>query len=128
MGKPNKANYGFAWEITEINGHKVIEHGGAWQGFTCNISRYVDDKLTVVVLTNLDAGHAQPGKIAHTVAGLYVPALMPAEIKPIEDKEPQTTQLVRTLLQEIASGKTDQDQIYRRTASEALSRSDGGNE
>ena len=107
-GKPNKANYGFAWEITEINGHKVIEHGGAWQGFTCNISRYVDDKLTVVVLTNLDAGHAQPGKIAHTVAGLYVPALMPAEIKPIEDKEPQTTQLVRTLLQEIASGKTDQ--------------------
>jgi CubicO group peptidase (beta-lactamase class C family) len=110
-GKPNKANYGFAWEITEINGHKVIEHGGAWQGFTCNISRYVDDKLTVVVLTNLDAGHAQPGKIAHTVAGLYVPALMPAEIKPIEDKEPQTTQLVRTLLQEIASGKTDQDRF-----------------
>jgi CubicO group peptidase (beta-lactamase class C family) len=107
-GKPNKANYGFAWEITEINGHKVIEHGGAWQGFTCNISRYVDDKLTVVVLTNLDAGHAQPGKIAHTVAGLYVPALMSAEIKPIEDKEPQTTQLVRSLLQEIASGKTDQ--------------------
>jgi CubicO group peptidase (beta-lactamase class C family) len=110
-GKPNKANYGFAWEITEINGHKVIEHGGAWQGFTCNISRYVDDKLTVVVLTNLDAGHAQPGKIAHTVAGLYLPALMPAEIKPIEDKEPQTTQLVRTLLQEIASGKTDQDRF-----------------
>jgi CubicO group peptidase (beta-lactamase class C family) len=107
-GKPNKANYGFAWEITEINGHKMIEHGGAWQGFTCNISRYVDDKLTVVVLTNLDAGHAQPGKIAHTVAGLYVPALMPVEIKPIEDKEPQTTQLVQTLLQEIASGKTDQ--------------------
>ena len=107
-GKPNKANYGFAWEITEINGHKVIEHGGAWQGFTCNISRYVDDKLTVVVLTNLDAGHAQPGKIAHTVAALYLPALMPAEIKPIEDKEPQTTQLVQTLLQEIASGKTDQ--------------------
>src|SRR5580658_8056329 len=82
-GQPNKASYGFAWEIKQINGHKVIEHGGAWQGFTCDISRYVDDKLTVVVLTNLDAGHAQPGKIAHTVAGLYVPALMPAEIKPI---------------------------------------------
>jgi hypothetical protein len=106
--KPNKANYGFAWEINEINGHKVIEHGGAWQGFTCDISRYVDDKLTVVVLTNLDSAHAQPGKIAHTVAGLYLPVLMPAEIKPIEDKEPQTTQLVQSLLQGIASGKTDQ--------------------
>jgi CubicO group peptidase (beta-lactamase class C family) len=110
-GKPNKANYGFAWEINEINGHKVIEHGGAWQGFTCDISRYVDDKLTVVVLTNLDSAHAQPGKIAHTVAGLYIPALTPAEIKPIEDKEPQTTQLVRTLLQEIAGGKADQNRF-----------------
>src|SRR5580704_16152504 len=110
-GKPNKANYGFAWEINEINGHKVIEHGGAWQGFTCAISRYVDDKLTVVVLTNLDAGHSQPGKIAHTVAGLYVPALMPAVIKPIEDKEPQTTLLVRNLLQEFASAKANPDQF-----------------
>ena len=127
-GKPNKANYGFAWEINQINGHKVIEHGGAWQGFTCDISRYVDDKLTVVVLTNLDSGHAQPGKIAHTVAGLYVPSLMPVEIKPIEDKDPQTTLLVRSLLQEIASGKADQDRFTRRTASEALSRSDRRNE
>jgi CubicO group peptidase (beta-lactamase class C family) len=110
-GQPNKANYGFAWEIKEINGHKVVEHGGAWQGFTCDISRYLDDKLTVVVLTNLDAGHAQPGKIAHTVAGLYVPALTPAEIKPMEDQEPQTTLLVRNLLQEIAGGKANPDRF-----------------
>jgi len=110
-GQPNKANYGFAWEIKEVNGHKVIEHGGAWQGFTCHIARYVDDKLTVVVLTNLDAGHARPSKIAHTVAGLYVPALMPAEPKPIEDKEPQTTLMVRTLLQQIADGKVDADRF-----------------
>jgi CubicO group peptidase (beta-lactamase class C family) len=110
-GQPNKANYGFAWGIKETNGHKLIEHSGAWQGFTTHIARYVDDKLTVVVLTNLDAGHAQPGKIAHTVAGFYVPALMPAVAKPIEDKEPQTTSLVRTVLQEIASGKADPDRF-----------------
>jgi len=110
-GQPNKANYGFAWDINQVNGHKVIEHGGAWQGFTCQIARYVDDRLTVVVLTNLDAEHARPAKIAHTVAGLYVPALMPAEVKPLEDKEPQTTQMVRTLLQQIASGKPDADQF-----------------
>jgi CubicO group peptidase (beta-lactamase class C family) len=76
-GKPNPANYGFGWEMNTLNGHKVIEHGGAWQGFTCDISRYVDDNLTVVVLTNLDAGHARPTRIAHTVAGLVNPALMP---------------------------------------------------
>jgi hypothetical protein len=110
-GQPNKANYGFAWGIKQTNGHKVIEHGGAWQGFTCHIARYVDDKLTVVVLTNLDAGHAQPNKIAHTVAGLYVPALRPAQVKSIEDKEPQTTLLLRNLLREIADGKADPDRF-----------------
>jgi hypothetical protein len=51
-GKPNPAHYGFGWGISSHNGHKLIEHGGAWQGFTCVISRFVDDGLTVVVLTN----------------------------------------------------------------------------
>jgi CubicO group peptidase (beta-lactamase class C family) len=80
-GKPNPGHYGFGWEITTMNGHKLIEHGGAWQGFTCNISRYVEDRLTVVVLTNLDAGHARPDRIAHTIAGLLNPALAPAPAK-----------------------------------------------
>jgi CubicO group peptidase (beta-lactamase class C family) len=110
-GQPNKANYGFAWDIKQVNGHKVMEHSGAWQGFTTHIARYVDDKLTIVVLSNLDAGHAQPGKIAHAVAGIYVPALTPVEVQAIADKEPQTAMLVRNLLQEIADGKTDADRF-----------------
>jgi len=74
-GKPNPAGYGFAWDIGNQNGHKLIEHGGAWQGFTCDISRYTDDSLTVVVLTNL-AG-ARPGFLAHQIAGLADAALLP---------------------------------------------------
>ena len=74
-GKPNKDGYGFGWFIHDAHGHGVIEHEGAWQGFTTNISRYVDDKLTIVVLTNLAA--AAPDDITHRVAGLYVKALEP---------------------------------------------------
>ncbi len=74
-GAPNPANYGFGWSISTRNGHKVISHGGAWQGFTCFIQRYVDDGLTVVVLANL-AG-ADTGEIAQKVAGLVNPALIP---------------------------------------------------
>jgi CubicO group peptidase (beta-lactamase class C family) len=73
-GKPNPANYGFGWEITQFHGHKLIEHGGAWQAFTCHISRYPDDSLTVVVLTNLDPGHSRPGLIAH-LAAVITPAM-----------------------------------------------------
>ena len=40
------------------------------QGYETVISRYVDDQLTVVVLTNLDA--AKPGTIADHVAEMYL--------------------------------------------------------
>jgi CubicO group peptidase (beta-lactamase class C family) len=72
-GKPNRGGYGFGWFVKQMNGHPLVEHGGAWQGFTTQISRYLDARLTVVVLSNLDADHSDPGKIAHQVAGLYVP-------------------------------------------------------
>lgn len=71
--------YGFGWGFSEVRGHKIIEHGGAWQGFTSFISRYVDDKLTVIVLVNR-AG-ANPGAIAHGIAGLINPELAPPERK-----------------------------------------------
>jgi len=110
-GKPNKANYGFAWEINNVNGHRVIEHGGAWQGFTTYIARYVDDRLTVVALTNLDSGHSNPKKITTGVAAIYNPALKPVEAKPIEDKEPRVTQMVKDLLRGIADGKAKPEQF-----------------
>lgn len=75
-------NYGFGWAFADANGHKLVEHGGAWQGFTTYIARYVDDKLTVIVLTNR-AG-ANPGRIAHGIAGLYHPALQMPERKEIK--------------------------------------------
>ncbi len=71
--------YGFGWSVADVNGHPLLEHGGAWQGFTTHISRYVDDRLTIVVMTNLDSGHSNPGKIAQGVAAIYVPALKKLE-------------------------------------------------
>jgi CubicO group peptidase (beta-lactamase class C family) len=69
--------YGFGWGLAPVNGHRVVEHGGAWQGFTMSIVRFIDDSLSVIVFTNLDEDHSDPGRIAGHVAGLYIPALMP---------------------------------------------------
>lgn len=69
-GQPNKGNYGFGWFIEQRHGHRCIQHDGAWQGFETAIDRYVDDKLTVVALSNLEA--AQPGKITQHVAEMYL--------------------------------------------------------
>ncbi|MDQ2768741.1 MAG: beta-lactamase family protein [Gemmatimonadota bacterium] len=74
-GQPNAHRYAFAWFVDSINGHRVIEHSGSWQGFESYIARYVDDKITVVVLMNL--GGADPAVVAHGIAGIYRPALAP---------------------------------------------------
>ncbi len=67
--------YGFGWFITSVGGHRIYEHAGAWQGFSTGIARYVDDRLTVVALTNLDEEHAEPMDIIHAVAAVYNPDL-----------------------------------------------------
>ncbi len=70
-GKPNSGQYGYGWFVKIKKGRRVVEHEGQWQGFETQISRYVDDGLTVVVLTNL--GDAQPERIADGVAAIYLP-------------------------------------------------------
>jgi len=96
------ADYGFGWSLGQVNGHRIIEHGGAWQGFTSYIARYVDDKITVIVLDNLAGGNA--GKIARHVAAIYNPELAR---KAIEDKEPQVTALAKDLLGKLTEGAAD---------------------
>jgi CubicO group peptidase (beta-lactamase class C family) len=67
--------YGFGWALGQVRGRRLVEHGGAWQGFKSQISRYLDDKLTVVVFAN-QLG-ANPAKIAHGVAAILNPELAP---------------------------------------------------
>lgn len=67
--------YGFGWELTPIAGHKRVNHGGSLPGFRSQLSRFVDDKVTVIVLTNGD--NANAGGIANGVANFYIPGLLP---------------------------------------------------
>ena len=69
--------YGFGWELSALRNHKQINHGGSLPGFRAQLSRFVDDKLTVVVLTNGD--NANAAGIAHGVANLYIPGLLPED-------------------------------------------------
>jgi CubicO group peptidase (beta-lactamase class C family) len=69
-GRPNPAHYGFAWFIESRNGHRVVEHDGRWQGFSAQISRYLDDDITVVILAN--QGQCDPHLIADEVGAVYL--------------------------------------------------------
>jgi CubicO group peptidase (beta-lactamase class C family) len=102
-GKPNGAGYGFGWMMGEQNKHKRIEHGGAWQGFTCRISRYPDDNLTVAVLANLSG--ANTGYLAQIIAGLADPPLLPPKLATIADTQPALTAALGKLLDQLEAGQ-----------------------
>lgn len=128
-GKPSP--YGFGWRISDIRGHKLIGHTGQTAGFGAANFRYVDDGVTVIVLTNLgEIGLG--GQIAARIAKFYAPALslrsITAKPEPIAglgekllavlrarseeklDSAPITTQLMRSLSTERAKAN------YRRIA------------
>lgn len=69
------SGYGLGFFIGNTNGRKKIGHGGSLNGFRSDLARFVDDDLTIIVLTNL--GENNPGEITQGVAGMYVPALKP---------------------------------------------------
>ena len=63
--------YGFGWDLASKDGRRAVSHDGAWQGFTMSITRYLDERLTVIVMTNLDSDNSKPEVIVDEVARIY---------------------------------------------------------
>ncbi len=103
------SNYGFGWAISDKPGRRSVMHGGGINGFTTDIRRHYDDKLTVIVLTNSDT--ANPGLISAKIAGMFAPALIVEEAKPITDSDPKTTEMVRRVLLRLTSGHNDSPEL-----------------
>lgn len=53
------ANYGFGWRFKMENNKPVIYHNGLWNGFTATLTKYVDDKITVIITSNTKS-HISP--------------------------------------------------------------------
>lgn len=50
-----QTTYGYGFFMSNLNGHRKIEHGGTINGFRAQLSAYPDDGLTVTVLCNLNS-------------------------------------------------------------------------
>lgn len=108
--KDGKAShYGLGWATGNARGHRFAAHSGAHvTGFQTYHVRYLDDDLSVIVLTN--SGSGDPARIAARVAGTFVAELAPPPppaTRPIEDRDPKVTELMRAVLAETAAGKLD---------------------
>jgi CubicO group peptidase (beta-lactamase class C family) len=99
--------YGFGWSLSEQRGRRLIEHSGSWQGFRAAIARYVEDKLTVVVLAN--AAGTPTVAIAHEIAMVDDDLRLPDPETPGVDPDPQRTARLEGLLEAWAEWRTTPD-------------------
>jgi len=51
--------YGYGWFINEDQNRKTIYHGGGIVGFKNEITRYVDDRITIIMLNNLSTTNVE---------------------------------------------------------------------
>lgn len=98
--------YGFGWVVDEVRGHRLISHDGITG---TEYSRFPDDALTVIVLTNLGANVGATGVnscgITLGVADRYIPELLVSSITPQPDPDPQRLVALRGFLREVARGQ-----------------------
>jgi CubicO group peptidase (beta-lactamase class C family) len=68
MFKPSAQEYGYGWKISRPGGRLQIGHAGLMDGFASYMARYPDDRVTIIVLSNMDS--ADPPGISAYLATL----------------------------------------------------------
>jgi len=75
--------YGLGVDVGNDDGHRSLSHGGEVSGFTAENVVFPDERVAIVVLTNLDAAGAS-GAIAHAIAPLLLADNDPATPQKLE--------------------------------------------
>ena len=80
---PNKGGYGYGWSIGRRFDRQAIAHGGGIYGFATYIVRFPADRVTVIVLSNVEGASA--GRMANDLAAIVfgAPYEIPRERKAI---------------------------------------------
>ena len=97
--------YGCGWQLGSVRGHRWVGYFGGGTS-SARISRFVDQKLTVIVMANLDRGDAPV--IADEIAALVLPPAPPAV-----DFDVAMTRRLEAELALLSGGKDRTGDFYR---------------
>lgn len=109
-----KSGYGLGWTIRNLSGRLAVGHNGGIPGFSSDFIRIPKERVSVIVLANLEGNHA--GKISTAILQklLGISASAKSSLVKSNAKEPiastdedKETALVRRVIEEVASGKAD---------------------
>lgn len=65
---PYKGGYGYGWSIGQRFDRQAIAHGGGIYGFATQVDRFPADRVTVIVLSNVETAPA--GRMANDLAAI----------------------------------------------------------
>ncbi len=77
--------YGLGWMLHEHRGRRVVEHGGAIDGFTAQVTLLPDERIGYVLLMNLDVSPLREASIPMVLDALLAPEV----VEPAETPEPE---------------------------------------
>lgn len=72
---------GLGWLMPDYAGKHVVGHNGSIVGFASNITRFIDEGITVVLFCNLDKV-VRPDALAKEIVGYYSTAIADVSIQP----------------------------------------------
>ena len=83
MTTAGKGNYGLGVGVEDMDGLKVVDHGGGIEGFNTFLSYVPERKIAVVVLSNVNGG--APDQMAHQLLNVVLgkPVILPSERKAV---------------------------------------------
>jgi D-alanyl-D-alanine carboxypeptidase len=116
--------YGFGWFLDEVNGHRRVRHSGGVPGFVCEMEKFPDDRLTVIVMANI--GNRDLEDMAVHVAAHYKPDLRPAETPALSDSGAVRSSAVRLLLADLAAGRLPTDSVTPQLGNELAEQKNAG--
>jgi CubicO group peptidase (beta-lactamase class C family) len=99
--------YGFGWALGDRKGHRFVAHTGITG---TEITRFLDDEVTVIVLTNLgnwggpETAGANPFGMTSRIAAFHLPDL---EYRPIRDDHPEAAAKVRAFYENVLQPEPD---------------------
>ena len=117
LGWPDGMGFGYGLGVF-LDGpanHRVEKHSGGWQDASAQLTRYLDDDLTVVVLTNY-GGWAERPWVGQAIAHLFDPKLELPTYETAVDPEPAKLELYRKAVSEMVAKRVPKDLLSVRLA------------
>ena len=96
------SRYGLGVDVDTVGGHREIAHGGAVSGYTTANRIYPDDRVAIVVFTNIyPGGGGAPAAIASRIAKVI--------FEPVDTEDTRALEQARQVFVSLQKGRIDRE-------------------